>query len=261
MKEKLAFLAVMALSAAVASADRIDAGSPSDLTWSGATSGGGPESGHLVEDFEGFPTGALPINGWTGFSDNHAIVDTNTIQGMRSWRQTSLGDTFADSSSSPTVASEFGIMASMVRIDITAGPNLFQWNTIAPTNTFNTRLNFETDGTISALQVVDGAGVFFPTTGTWSSGETFQIAVETTPAGVLNVYKDAALIFSGVEINFALTGTAQGSNRWGGFIVNEAGSTGNTMTLDQFSGELIPEPSSLALLALGGLAALRRRRA
>jgi hypothetical protein len=262
MKAFAAFCAALLLTAGLSFGQRA-VEDPAGLT---AAAGSEIRGANLVENFETFPTGSLTatgINGWTStFSASHAIVDTTTISGIRSWRQTSDGSAFSDTASSPTVTQDFGIIASDVRINTVGLPNVHQWNPVASTNTFNTRISFDANGAIRALQVVAGVGAFAPTTGTWASGETFQIAVETTPAGVLRVYKNGGLIFTGQEINFALNGVAQGTNRWNGFQSNNTGSTGGTMTMDNFTNQLVnvPEPTTLAAMSLIGLVGFRRSR-
>lgn len=213
---------------------------------------------NLVENFESFATGNLPINGWaSNFDPNFFIVDTATISGARSWRHVADDSGFADTGFSPAFTEAHGIVAADVHI---TGASLYQFNTASTSGgSYNTRLNFNPDGTIEALQVVGGVGTFFPTTGTFTAGQTFQIAIETLPGGALNVYKDGVNIFAGTEINFAISGVGNGIGQALQFAANDVGG-GGTMTLDNFTNTIVPAPASLALLGLGGLVGSRRRR-
>lgn len=213
---------------------------------------------NLIENFETFTVGGFPSGGWTSnFDPNFSITDTNTIGGVRSWLHTSDDSGFADTGFSPTFSEAHGIVAADIRI---TGASVYQFNTASTSGgSYNTRINFNTNGTIDALQVVGGVGQFFPTTGTFTPGTTFQIAIETLPGGALNVYKDGVNIFTGTEINFALSGVGNGIGQALQFAGNTAGG-GGTMMIDNVTNTIVPAPASLALLGLGGLVGSRRRR-
>ena len=121
------------------------------------------------------------------------------------------------------------------------------------------RLNNVLSGTLSA------AG---------SAGSPFNVASNTTVFGLrnLNFYRDASQPMTFVTTAPAFTGSSFISSSSFGAdapfaavgtigditVGNVRTSDGSGATLGQF--QIIPEPSSLALLGLGGVALLRRRR-
>src|SRR5438552_15878268 len=129
---------------------------PTDLSAPANAPGGGrllPGS----EDFETFPTGNLPINGWIcDYNPDFKITSVNPIQGTRSWRHTSDGSVFADTGQSPSFASYYGFFGSNVRID--GATELNQWIPLGDVATggghpyFQTRVQFSPGRPLAGLQ-------------------------------------------------------------------------------------------------------------
>jgi len=176
----------------------------------GAILGSGGIAGvSYQEDFEsGYVLGpGCDQNGWTGYCgpepDGFYIVnDSDPAFGNFSARHSMDGSTITGYEVvSPTFTLETGLIEADIRIADTTG--LYQFITMnSSTNFFNTRINFESNGTITALQAADCVtGTFAATTGTWTPGVRTRIGVEVTPAGVLHIYQDGALIFTGHDIS------------------------------------------------------------
>ena len=236
---------------------------PADDLWGAGAAGGNASRASYLEDFESFAVGGLAGHqGWSGWASNIRVIDDTPIGGMRSARHTSDGSGFVGFEIvSPTFTPAYGVLAATLRL---SGANVtYQFNALGDQPTghdgfyFNTAVQFRTDGTIAALQAAGGVGVFQDTAGTWTPGVPFQIAVEVLPDGVLNVYKDGADIFAGMDIGFVMTGTAGRTQQYLGWADNAIGSAGQSMTVDDFTNVLVPEPAALAI-ACACLAARRR---
>ncbi|MEM1013320.1 MAG: PEP-CTERM sorting domain-containing protein [Planctomycetota bacterium] len=225
-----------------------------------------------VEDFEaGFPAGGVgavaDVNGWSLGSawgiETPGLGGSDFAIQLANPNPLSAGSTVI----SPAGATGFGISTFDVRIDdLPTSPDTFGiefGNNV--TTTIATRFVFQSDNTIDVLQVVGGGGAFVEEIITFADGEEFQLGTEVLADGTLNVYKDGSLVFSGEEINFALSGVAQSADSVvGALFLTGTGADivgGFDGTFDNFGNTLVPEPTSAALLALGGLTALRRRRA
>lgn len=257
-----AFAATLVVGTGAALAD--DARSPFDPTNFFSQSSGNPAlftGTALDENFETFTPGVFPQNGWTSnFDPNFTFTTGPTINGV-SWRHTSDASGVADFGFAPTIAPpQFGLF----EYDFQLNSNGTVYGN-SPVNSvdglINTRLLYNADGTIDALQAVGGAGVFSDTTGTWTSGVTMRMGVEVLADGTLNVYQNGALIFSGTDIPFALNGASTGIDTFQFESFNDAAGSSNDFALMDNFVTAVPEPGSMALLGLGGLALLRRRRA
>lgn len=105
---------------------------------------------------------------------------------------------------SPIFALETGgIYADIIISDATS---LFQFITVnATTGFFNTRVNFELDGSISVSQVAVPppctSGGYVASTGLWTPGMKMRVGVEVLAGSVLRVYKDGVQIFQGHDIS------------------------------------------------------------
>ncbi len=219
----------------------------------------------FFENFEGFNVGALVgQNGWGGYSANVAVSDAAPIGGAKSARHTADGSEYSGFElSGPAFTPSYGILAADVRIS--GGGVTYQFaalGDVAMTSTgtyFNTRVQFNPDGTITALQAVGGSAVFAPTSGSWTPGVPFQIAIETAADGSVRVYQNAVNIFTGTEIGFAMKGMAGHSKQYYGWTDNAPDFAGVSMTIDNFTNVLTPEPASLGIVG-AVLTLLRRRR-
>jgi hypothetical protein len=219
----------------------------------------------FVENFEAFNLGAaVPQFGWgSQFADNFSIVNSGVAGfGSRTAEHFSDASGFAGFEIiSPTFASTDNIAAD-IRINnvgATGTGTLYQFvsqNTGAAL--VNTRINFNANGTIEALQAVGGVGVFSATSGSWSFGETFRIGVEVLNDGTLNIYQNNSLIFTGTDIVHAIQGASSGLDSMAIWAANTVAQGNDTLWLDNIGA--IPAPGAAALMGLAGLAGLRRRR-
>jgi len=208
----------------------------------------------ITENFETFTLGAgCTQNGWTGFCDpgpppaGFLIVDDPAATfGTRSARHVSDGSnvTGFEMVGPLQTNAQFGLLAVDVYISNTA--SLYQLitgaNTSGTTVTFNTRINFEANGTITALQTSDCAtGAFSATTGTWAPNTILRLGIEVTAGGgpgSLKLYKDGTLIFTGRDIvgQCAPASPQQGIQQIRNWAANATG-TGQTsfQTIDNIS--------------------------
>ncbi len=263
MKRMLMVGMVMGLLAVPVLAER-SAASAAALGVSSATATSGTRAS-LFEDFESFSVGALVgQNGWGGYGANVAVSDAGPIAGAKSARHTSDGSEYSGLElSGPAFTPSYGILAADICLSGMGVTYQFaSLGDVAMTSTgtyFNTRVQFNPDGTIAALQAVGGNAVFAPTNGYWTPGVPFQIAIETAADGALTVYQNAAPIFTGTEIGFAMQGVAGQSKQYYGWTDNAPGCAGVSMTIDNFTNVLVPEPTSLGIVG-AVLTLLRRRR-
>jgi hypothetical protein len=174
--------------------------------------GSAPEGGgNYAEDFESFTVGPLaPQDGWTSdWEPNANVVDPGLAGSSRAAFHTMDGSNISGFEMiSPVFPATFGYIE--VTQVLEGSTSLYQIITQDPTTEiFNTRINFETDGSINAgVLNMTGDGLdFLPTTGSWTPGEETRIGIQVTDAGELFVFQDGEQIFAGTEVNFALSGT------------------------------------------------------
>lgn len=202
----------------------------------------------FVQNFETFNVGGLQNqNSWNGWAANIAVISDTPISGTKSARHTADGSGFLGFEVvSPLFTPAYGVVAVDVRLS--SADVLYQLSFLGDQPTGNdgfhfcAAVQFVTDGTILALQAVDGAPVYMATTGTWTPRSPFQIAVEVLANGTLNIYKNAALIFTGTDITFAQTGTAGRLQRVLVWTDNALDLGGANLTFDNFTGVLSPGP-------------------
>jgi hypothetical protein len=261
MKNMLVSSAALAMIAGAASANQLPSTSVNSLRAEATTNLTSPRGPGYTENFESFTLGNPNQAGWTG-TLNVAIVDSGVPGfGARTAATTSSGSGLgAFEFRSPTVGVQSSLAADVLINDAGAlGTTLFQLLTVDSVGGFfNTRINFNSDGSIEALQAVGGVGVFAATTGSWAVGQTTRVGVEVLGDGTLNVYQDNSVIFTGVDINFAIGGASNGVDSIGNFSLNDAGTGADVMLMDNIGA--IPAPGVAAVFGLAGLAGLRRRR-
>ncbi|HVZ93883.1 MAG TPA: hypothetical protein VG797_05185 [Phycisphaerales bacterium] len=118
-------------------------------------------------------------------------------------------------------------------------------------------------GNITILDDLDGPGGattlgFIDTGFAWTPGAYKELRVEVGGAGLgapLNYYYDNALIYTGSVGVFAGTSVEQVV-----FTTDNWQLAGETFDVDNISVTPIPAPGALALMGMGGLVGLRRRR-
>lgn len=261
MTKMIISASALAIVAGAASADRV--GSLSVDALSATPISFQAPRGMYSENFEGFALGSGIQNGWnSAFAPNFTIVDTGIAGfGQRTAQHMSDESGFSGIEVRSPIFGPQSSIAADIRINDMGpvGTSLYQLVTIGSgSTTFNTRLNFNSDGTIEALQAVGGVGVFAMTTGSWSAGQVTRIGIEALGNGALNIYQDNSLIFSGLDINFVINGSASGIGELGIWALNDAATGADTMYLDNLAA--IPAPGAAAVLGLAGLAGFRRRR-
>lgn len=191
--------------------------------------------GFYSEDFESFDVGDLVgQGGWdSDWAPNASVVDPGLDGSTRAAMHTSDGSTVSGfEMRSPAFGPEYGYIE--VRQSISGTDSLYQIVTVDPdTGTFNTRVNFETDGSITVGQLNDaGDGLDFePTSGSWSVDTETVIGIEVNDAGELFVYQDGEEIFAGTEVGFDIDGTAGQIGEIYSWVDN-AGDDTNTQTWD-----------------------------
>lgn len=217
------------------------------------------------EDFESeaVSTPFTPsASGWTSEWDpNTSIVTPGLVGSSRAARHTSDGSGINGFElNSP----DFGNVIDerfVATIKIDGGGTRYDFVTQDTiTLLFNTRVIFQPDGSIYGSRVNSFMTAFetFDTGETWTAGGEIEIGVEVSSAtGMVSVYKDGSLLYSELDTSAALGGTAGGIGQYLTFAENN--SLG-VASLDVDDVNVVPEPATLGLLALGGIALLRRRR-
>jgi hypothetical protein len=217
------------------------------------------------EDFES-ETVATPFtpsaSGWTSEWDpNTSIVSPGLASSTRAARHTSDGSGINGFElNSP----DFGNVIDerfVATIKIDGGGTRYDFVTQDTiTLLFNTRVIFQPDGSIYGSRVNSFMTAFetFDTGETWAAGQEIEIGVEVSSStGMVSVYKDGNLLYSELDTSAALGGTAGGIGQYLTFAENKSLAVAS---LDVDDVNVVPEPATLGLLALGGIALLRRRR-
>jgi len=229
----------------------------------------------IYEGFESFTGGQLsPQGGWgSQFAANASVTDINPITGQfggqRSVRHTSDGTSVPGFEIiSPAFAGTHEPVGATIRFSGT-GSSYQLVSRDLDFNYFNTRVSFDTDGHIRVGQTTLGefgeVGFEFIDTGVnWLIDVDYRVTIETHLDGTFTVDLDNNEIYEGIETSFILLGQPGRIGQFSVFAGNEGfGSvdgTGDTLTFDDFFVGIIPAPGSTLLLAIGGCAAIRRRR-
>lgn len=214
----------------------------------------------FAEDFETYSLGELNgQSGWTSWISSvesygdEPRFDDRTVMIGTDPEQTIFGQVY-----SPTIPHMFGVVAIDLLIigdEDYAGVSfeVSDADSLIP----NTRLFFHPDGAISAAQS-DGPHSVIPasTGGHWTSGVVMQMGVEVLPSGMLNVYQDGQLVFTGHDVNHELGTGFDGLSRPVG-IINYGGAT---VYFDNITDTLVPAPGASVFFSVAALAAVRTRR-
>jgi hypothetical protein len=254
--------AALAIVAGAASADRLPSQSVNSLEAVSISQSTLRGPGY-TENFEAFSLGGGEQFGWTSAFPPNFTIENSGVPGFgarTAQHFSDVSDVAGFEIISPNFVAQGNIAADIQINDVgPAGTSLYQFVTVdTVAGFFNTRINFNSNGTIEALQAVGGVGVFAATTGSWTAGQQFRIGVEVLGDGTLNVYQNNSVIFTGVDIAFALTGANNGIDNVRIFAANTSLEGNDTLWLDNIGA--IPAPGAAAVFGLAGLAGLRRRR-
>ncbi|MCI0362911.1 MAG: hypothetical protein L0Y44_00275 [Phycisphaerales bacterium] len=172
---------------------------------------GGIAGGVFEEDFEsGFIySSGCNQQGWLcgPLPSNWSIVNSGIVGfGAFSARDTPNGSGVPISGEMQTPV--FALTNDPIEADVVISNTasvfqLYSVNTLSgPTGFVNTRVQFEANGTITALQTnpTCTATTFNVTSGTWTPNIKMRIGFEVDVDGSVKVYKDGAMIFSGLDI-------------------------------------------------------------
>jgi hypothetical protein len=235
--------AMMSSSALARSGDEaVDSIRVNERNVSAAPGNGGIAGVSLSENFEsGFAYGMCPQNGW---GCTQVINHPEPTFGLYSLMNQANG---GGGLGSPTFPVEAGQIHTDIIVNDTT--SLFQWNAVNNTaGFFNTRLNFETNGTIRPLQVDPACtiGTFTATTGTWTPNVKMRIGIEVLPGNIMRVYQDGAQIFQGQDIaQVCSPASPVGISRVQNFNSN-IGNTA-TMVIDNISQDVVYNPCAVPL--------------
>lgn len=195
---------------AFAQKERERTNSPYDAIRAEGNAGVGTDTRQAYsEDFESFTVGALvPQGGWGSDYSANASVTASGIDGQ-SARHTSDGSAFSGFEiRSPVFTRDYYAFSQDVRV--TASGTTYH---VIPADDVNgyfiTRVSFDPDGNIYVAEINAGlTGFDFHDTGVdWTDGQVFEVTVETRNDGTFSLYLDGAEVHSGIETNYALTGS------------------------------------------------------
>lgn len=200
----------------------------------------GAEGPGYEEDFETFIVGQQVAgqNGWrSDFGLNTQVVQPGivNISARHAMDGTFITGFEMNSASFPPQ------MALATDVLLTGTTGLYQLIPDSPSGFFITRLNFETDGSITVGQGDPACTmfVFEPSLGFWSPGFVTRIGFEVPGDGSLTVYQDGFPIFTGQDLNDQCFAGPEGINELLTFADNVGTGSfdgaGDTLTLDNIS--------------------------
>jgi hypothetical protein len=240
------------------------------IGWTGAA---GAAVMPFSDNFDADTVGATTIpNFTTGGTAIYSIVQQsgadNALQGASNTNSGSEAISFSNAAGNPVTLTSDARLTGLVNGGTGAAAN-FGFGLFGGTADFSTgsqyRVLLGTIGTVGTLSIVrNGTNVTGTISGsalTIAAGTDYTLSVTATPSAnnTLAFHATASdgtrtTVFDYID-SAPLTGTFFGYR-----TATAAAGTSETVQYDNFSATLTPEPASLALIGLGGLALLRRRR-
>lgn len=182
----------------------------------------------LGEDFSSFTPGPVDgQQGWFSPAGNEAVV---TGAADRAVRYERASEFVAPEWGvvSPEFQGGYGLLEFDVRVMPGSDDELGESPQVATedplTGYLNTRVEFTDAGEIYIYEAESWSGFSEPAeaAGTFTSGEAFRLGIETTPEGIVRVYKDGVAIGEAPELHAALLGVDR-AGRIGRLAVWNAG--------------------------------------